>query len=220
MPNLFIRKRVNARSGLVLRGGPGTDFPKLNLLPYGTVVYPLSSVGGWTLVGEQDDGASDGYVSSGYLTDVVDLPQNDAQHVEKLIELGSTKAGLAAARATAKDALSGYPTNGCAAHLSALLQAAGVKVRMELGAGNLAHLLKKRGWQRIEVDDQKPGDIGVTYDKDPTPPGADHIYLVIEARGLDEMLIADNQNYTADAPHTRYASGKGGKTPTEYFLRA
>jgi hypothetical protein len=41
---------------------------------------------------------------------------------------------------------------------------------------------------------------------------------VIEARGADEMLIADNQR-TSDAPHVRYAGGHG-KTPTEYFLRA
>jgi hypothetical protein len=32
-------------------------------------------------------------------------------------------------------------------------------------------------------------------------------------------MIADNQR-SADASHSRFASGKGGKTPTEYFLRA
>jgi hypothetical protein len=32
----------------------------------------------------------------------------------------------------------------------------------------------------------------------------------------DEMLIVDNQE--SFAPHTRFASGHGGKTPVEYFL--
>jgi hypothetical protein len=218
MPQLFIRKRVNARSGLILRSGPGLNFDRLEVLPYGTAVYVLGNSNGWAQIDKLGDGAADGYVSAGFLQDVVDLAPNDAQHIEKLIELGSTPAGLAEARETAKDALKGYPTNGCAAHLSALLRAAGISVRMEPGAGNLAHMLKQRGWQRIEVGGQQAGDVGVTYDNDPTPPGADHIYLVIETRGLDEMLIADNQN-KVDAPHTRFASGKG-KTPTEYFLRA
>ncbi|MCK5911474.1 MAG: SH3 domain-containing protein [Caulobacter sp.] len=220
MPDLYIRKRVIARSGLIVRAGPGTTFDRLEVLPYGTAVYPLSSVNGWTLIDKHGDGAADGYVSADYLKDIVDLDPNDAQHIAKLLELGSTEAGLAAARETAKDAWKGYLTNGCAAHLSALLRAAGVDVRMELGAGNLAHILKQRGWRRVDVGAQQPGDVGVTYDHDPTPPGADHIYLVIETHGADEMLIADNQNYNANAPHKRFASGKGGKTPTEYFLRA
>lgn len=217
MPVLFIRKRVNARSGVRLRAGPGTNFEILSLLPYGTAVYPLKSGAGWTQVDLQGDGAADGFVSADFLEDVADLPPGDAQHIDKLIALGSTEAGLAAARATAARALPGYPSNGCAAHLSALLQAAGVNVPMTLGAGNLAHRIRQRGWRRIDLGNQQPGDIGVTYDFDPTPPGADHIYLVIERRGPDEMMIADNQN-KANAPHTRFASGKG-KTPTEYFLR-
>jgi len=31
------------------------------------------------------------------------------------------------------------------------------------------------------------------------------------------MVIADNQQ---PAPHFRYASGNGGKSPTKFFLRA
>jgi hypothetical protein len=31
------------------------------------------------------------------------------------------------------------------------------------------------------------------------------------------MVIADNQD---TVPHFRYASGKGGKSPTRFFLRA
>lgn len=215
---LYIRKRVNARSGLRLRAGPGANFDILDLLPYGAPVYPLKSVAGWAQVDLQGDGAADGYVSEDFLEPIADLPPGDAQHVAQLIQLGSSPAGLAAARVTAKNALSGYPTNGCAAHLSALLQAAGVDVAMTLGAGSLAHKLKQRGWRRIENGEHQPGDVGVTYDHDPTPPGADHIYLVIERVDSDEMTIADNQN-KADAPHRRFVSGKG-KTPTEYFLRA
>jgi hypothetical protein len=142
----------------------------------------------------------------------------DAIHVPDLIKRGNTADGLKAAREEAAKALHNYPHNGCGAHLSALLRQSGIGVKMILGAGNLASALKARGWAKIAVGKQQPGDVGVTFDRDPTPPGADHIYLVVETRGADEMMIADNQRKT-DATHSRFASGQG-KTPTEYFLRA
>ena len=88
---------------------------------------------------------------------------------------------------------------------------------MTLGAGNLAARLRNnRHWQVIPVGRQQPGDVGVCFDRT-SPAGADHVYLVVERRGEDEMMIADNQ--IQGRPHARYASGRG-KTPTEYFLRA
>ena len=230
---------VNARSGLRLRGGPGVEFAAAPVnLAFGTAVHPLRTVGGWTQVDLQGDGKADGFVSSAFLdatlpgaavpasapapaivvTAPILAPIADAVHVPELIRQGSSAAGLKQARTTAKKALTGYPTNGCAAHLSALLQQAGVDLDMTFGAGKLAHVLAERGWSPIACRSQMPGDVGVCYDNDPTPAGADHIYLVIETDGNDEMQIADNQR-TADAPHPRFASGHG-KTPTEYFLRA
>ena len=144
---------------------------------------------------------------------------SDLAKIPDLITQGSTTAGLKAARLKAKQNWAGYPHNGCAYHLSALLQNAGIPIATEGSAGHLAKLIKQRGWQRIECGMQQPGDIGVTFDNDPTPPGADHIYLVIKVKpGGDEMIIADNQG-TPDVTKTRFASGHG-KTPTEYFLRA
>lgn len=143
---------------------------------------------------------------------------SDAPKIPELIKQGSTATGLKAARLKAKANWGAYPTNGCAYHLSALLQNAGINVATEGSAGKLAKKIETRGWKRVGVGNQRPGDIGVTYDNDPTPPGADHIYLVIETHGPDKMTIADNQG-TPDVTKTRYASGKG-KTPTEYFLRA
>jgi hypothetical protein len=221
------RARVIARSGLRLRAGPGENFDVLKSLPFNTLVQPVGSAPGWTLVDLEGDGRADGYVSAGFLADAARAPattpfdlvaHDDAARIPELIRLGSTASGLAAARATAKASWSHYPANGCAAHLSALLRAAGIDVPTTLGAGKLAFLIEGRGWQRIPVGEQQPGDVGVTRDDDPTPAGADHIYLVIEADGPDRMLIADNQN-AADAPHERFATS-GRKTPTEYFLRA
>lgn len=144
---------------------------------------------------------------------------NDKAHVPQLIKNGRSQDGLAKAWKTAAKALPEFPHNGCAAHLSALLQESGIDVSMTLGAGNLARLLAKRGWERVEVHAQQAGDVGVTYDLDPEPPGPDHIYLVVERLDDDDMLIADNQRH-ADEPHHRSATGKHGKTPTEFFLRA
>jgi hypothetical protein len=220
--------RVNARSGLRLRSGPGTDFDILQVLPLGTTLHALKSTGSWSLVDLQGDDVADGYVGSGFLESTTLPPLEasstvsgiaDAVHIPELIHQGRTATGLEAARATAKEALPQYPTNGCAAHLSALLQQSGIDIPMTFGAGKLAQRISDRGWQRIAVGSQIAGDVGVCFDNDPTPAGADHIYLVVDSVGPDEMMIADNQR-TIDEPHTRRASGADGKTPTEYFLRA
>lgn len=61
---------VNARSGLRLRTGPGVEFDFATTLPFGTPVHPLSTSGAWTAVDMQGDSAVDGYVSTGFLSDV------------------------------------------------------------------------------------------------------------------------------------------------------
>jgi len=139
----------------------------------------------------------------------------DVDHIPQLIAVGGSARGIAKARARAKKAWPPFPHNGCAANLSALLQLAGVDVPMTLGAGKLAHIIRERGWSKIDVGEQSAGDVGVTFDEGGNP-GADHIYLVLRTVDADEMIISDNQ---ADEPHHRFASGKG-RTPTDYFLRA
>ncbi|HWJ71647.1 MAG TPA: glycoside hydrolase domain-containing protein [Kaistia sp.] len=221
---------VNARNGLRLRGGPGVQFDILKSLPFGTALASLKSSDGWAMVDLHGDGVADGFVSSAYLADALtpatlrsaattSMHTEDAIHVAALVQQGSSENGLKAARITAEKAWKDYPHNGCAAHLSALLEHAGIDVPMTLGAGKLAHILIDRGWSKIGVGDQIPGDIGVCYDRDPSPAGADHIYLVVKTIDRDEMLIADNQNGDVNAPHARFATGHG-TTSTEYFLRA
>ncbi len=141
----------------------------------------------------------------------------DQDKIDTLTELGKDVSQIAKAQKIAKEAWSAFPHNGCAANLSALLQLSGIDVPMVLGAEKLAKTLKNRGWSVVKVGEQKPGDVGVTFDYDPTPSGADHVYLVLEVEAnKDRMLISDNQD---KAPHYRYASGHG-RTPTKYFLRA
>jgi hypothetical protein len=216
---------VNARQGLRLRTGPGTSFDYSRTLALGAVVHPLKIVDGWTMVDLEGDGVADGFVSSAYLISAAadDLRYAssasiaDAAHTSELIRQGSTPEGLKRARETAKAALTGYPTDGCAAHLSALLEQAGIDVEMTFGAGKLAHILSERGWTRVAITRQRAGDVGVCFDNI-SPPGSDHVYLVVSTSGPDQMMVADNQCKT-DAPHIRYASGHG-QTATEYFLRA
>lgn len=145
----------------------------------------------------------------------------DSEHIPDLLKAATTR--LADAQKEAAQALKNageppFPKNGCAATLSALLRMAGIQVPMTLGAGVLAHILggkpgmggaiKCRGWEHIPVGQQNAGDVGVTYDLGGNA-GADHIYLVVEPLGQDEMVIADNQDTKL---HHRFASGKG-KTP-------
>ncbi|CAN7177373.1 hypothetical protein LJR009_000319 [Bosea sp. LjRoot9] len=143
--------------------------------------------------------------------------------VQKLIEIGTdTKRceELRYAGRKAMVAIYGQITakNACAATLWVFLQEAGFPLKkIEYGAGNLAKYIEKTlKWRRVQVGQQQPGDVAVCRDDDPDPPGADHIFFLTKRVNADEMMIVDNQE--SFAPHTRFASGYGGKTPVEYFL--
>lgn len=116
---------------------------------------------------------------------------------------------------TAYARLPTYPHNGCAAFLSALLTGAGIDTGVILSAGTLASTLEARGWERVALGDQQPGDVGVTDDLNHNGI-PDHVYLVVERVTADLSLVADNQSHSL---HERYASGRG-KTPTSHYLRA
>lgn len=110
-----------------------------------------------------------------------------------------------------------WPHDGCAINLANLLQEGGIPVPDILQALTLGnHLRDHRGWQVVPKGEQQPGDIGSTCGTT-ADHGYDHIYLVLQRVDHDEMVIADNQE---SKPHRRFVSGKGGKTPTKFFLRA
>jgi hypothetical protein len=152
--------------------------------------------------------------------------RSDEDHVPNLIQLGKDPKSIKKVQALAAKTIKAlgvpglvYPKKSCAAVLSHFLREAGIDVPITTGAQNLADRLRvNRRWTRIKVGSQQPGDVGVCFSMSDDVPGADHIYLVVERKDSDLMVIADNQ--AQGTTHTRSASGKGGKTPTEYFLRA
>ncbi|MBY5399485.1 hypothetical protein HFN01_32300 [Rhizobium leguminosarum] len=145
----------------------------------------------------------------------------DAGCINELVALAEGK-GLRKARKVAAEALGISPgktsiTNGCALTLSHMLQQAGANIPLIDNSGRLAkHLEKDRNWKRVAVGDHQRGDVGVTYDNGGVD-GADHIFLVLEVLGNDEVLTADNQDVE---PHPRSLKEVGTYTETEYFLRA
>ncbi len=147
---------------------------------------------------------------------------SDRDKIKTLLAIAGTKERLQAAQAVAARRLLAYdgeiyPHDGCAITLSVLLQEAGVDVEDVYTAIELGRVLRKdRGWQVVPIGSQQAGDVGSTCGK-VAAHGRDHIYLVLKPDNADEMIIADNQ---ASEPHFRWASGKGGKTPTTFFLRA
>lgn len=150
------------------------------------------------------------------------LAQLDESRIAELVRLGSTPSEIARIQAMAVRTMAQigyrYPRKSCAATLSHFLREAGIDVPITTGAQRLADRLRvNRGWARVDRGDQRAGDVGVCYSMAADVPGADHIYLVVERRDEDLMLIADNQ--VQGATHERRVSG-GHKTPTEYFLRA
>jgi hypothetical protein len=142
---------------------------------------------------------------------------NPNPKIQRAIFLGSSDAGIAAARAHAKARYKAFPHSGCAAFLSSLLQDAGlIDLQFTLGAQALADLLEKRGWKREPVSHPQAGDVAVCESLTP-PPGADHVFLILEVMpDKDLVRIADNQS---EKPHFRHLSGQG-TTPAAYLLRA
>lgn len=58
---------VNARSGLRLRAGPGTEFDIRGGLAFGTELTVLARSGDWALVDLNNDGAADGFCHAAFL---------------------------------------------------------------------------------------------------------------------------------------------------------
>src|SRR5262245_36633852 len=58
---------VNARDGLRLRTGPGTNFTPLKTLPFGTPVSVIGREDQWAKVDLEGDGAADGFVLFSFL---------------------------------------------------------------------------------------------------------------------------------------------------------
>jgi hypothetical protein len=74
LPPLPLAHEVIARTGLKLRGGPGTGFGVLRLLPAGTRVAVLKLEGDWAQVDLQGDRLADGFVSATFLREVPAVP--------------------------------------------------------------------------------------------------------------------------------------------------
>jgi hypothetical protein len=145
----------------------------------------------------------------------------DRSKVDALLAVARDKGRLQAAQRVAGQRLLAYdgtvyPKDGCAITLSVLMQEAGIAIRDIFWALEITNELKARGWQMVPNAERRPGDIGTTCVDVPMH-GDDHVYLVLDNTDADGMVIADNQ---ATEPHPRWISGKGGKTPTKYFLRA
>ena len=66
-PSIFGDHFVIARDGLWLRAGPGTEFAKLSLLPFGTSLKTGARKGDWVIVKTKPGDGFDGFVYSAFL---------------------------------------------------------------------------------------------------------------------------------------------------------
>src|SRR4051812_46234903 len=106
----------------------------------------------------------------------------DKEFIPAILAVATDPKRLKQAQKDAAAVLPEYPHNGCAVTLCAILRMAGVKIKMEAGAGRLATLLgsplikpEYHNWTHVHVGEQQPGDVGVAFDLGGNP-GADHIY--------------------------------------------
>lgn len=68
--------RVIARSGLLVRTGPGINFPAVKSLPFGSQVNVLKRQGEWALIDQVGDNAADGFVFLSFLEDNASAPSD------------------------------------------------------------------------------------------------------------------------------------------------
>lgn len=69
--NLTSRKyKVNARSGLNIRSGPGTEFAVIDRLLLGSQVFVVTRQKDWVTVDLEGDGVIDGYVFASFLNPI------------------------------------------------------------------------------------------------------------------------------------------------------
>lgn len=146
----------------------------------------------------------------------------DADLIPELIRIASNTNSLVTAQHDAAEKILRFdgeifPADSCAITQSCLLQLAGIAVPDTYQALAFGEMLEKRGWKKVPVGEQKAGDIGSTCYGGIAHHGTDHVYLVLRAVNADEMIVADNQSHL---PHMRFASGRGGKTPARFFMRA
>lgn len=192
-----------------------------NVPPPTSVTKKQDVSGTWTVTAEWPPCAS-GVVATLTSNNAVANVTASQDQISSLVALASDPGKLQDAQHTAAQKLLGfdgevYPSDGCAITLSVLMQQVGLQVPDVFQAISLGQfLMDSQQWMVINVGDQKPGDVGSTCGVQPDH-GQDHIYLVLQSLNSDEMIIADNQS---TQPHFRFASGKGGKTPTKFFLRA
>ena len=98
--------RVTARSGLNLRGGPGTQYEVLDTLDYGTeveVVRFYGSTDNWALVDLEGDGSHDGFMFADFLEPIWVEPENEAEDTLR-VEM-ALASGLDVAMPSGEDAI-------------------------------------------------------------------------------------------------------------------
>lgn len=79
--------KVSARSGLRLRGGPGTQFSTIDILDFGKDVHVVRFEGAedeWALVDLEGDGALDGYMFAEFLEPVWTAGEVDVEETLRL----------------------------------------------------------------------------------------------------------------------------------------
>ncbi|XWN29928.1 MAG: SH3 domain-containing protein [Devosia sp.] len=103
------RYRVTARSGLRLRGGPGTEYRILDTTDYGVEIDVLRFAGpadDWALVDLEGDGGLDGFMFADFLEPVWIAPGSnveDSLRLEMALESAPGFAGLGSEDATEPD---------------------------------------------------------------------------------------------------------------------
>jgi hypothetical protein len=204
--------KVRSRAGVDLTPSAFTDLGED--LKKGIITVDFTVIGGARFLPNDTRAAAPGSTTGG----------SDRDRIPALIEIAKDPNKLKQIYDEARPKVPGFPNNGCAITLSILLQKAGIGIRSETMAWELGKKLEARGWQRVSVGEQQAGDVGSTCLENDHRHGKDHIYLVVEARGQDEMIVADNQyaqgkDSATETPrtHIRYASHE---TLTTHFLRA
>lgn len=206
-PRLATTERINgvavyeviARSGLRLRGGPGTDYDASTTLVHGSIVHGFGQEGAWTKVDVNGDGVTDGFVSREFIRPLSGgLPLPPAADASSPYAVAQAEMALGIREIAGREnnpriVLYHESTEGgaapdetawCSSFVNYCVEQAG----MTGTRSKRARSWHDQGWGQTVTDAPRPGDIVVWRRKNADVDGG-HVAFFVEMAGQDAIRV-------------------------------
>ena len=215
---------VDARNGLNLRRGPGTDYDIVETIPHGAIVHGLGLDGVWLRTDIRGDGVTDGYMHSGYLVPLAGaLPPRypagaTAYEIAKL-ELAENVSEFPGRRNNPRILLYHASTGHgdadavpwCSSFVNYCVESSGL-----IGTDSKwAMSWHDQSWGYDTTDDPREGDVAVFKRRwtarDGTPKVGGHVGFLVNARDDTLTILGGNQSNSVSIANYPKSGSLGGQ---------